>query len=242
MANLLVEIGNTALKAAWSEGSTLGKTFRYQGEMMLDYILSITEKEKPQVLVIATQGEVTSSEETVLRGECSHLLILDRNHTRETLSHGFPEYLSYDRVASAVAARKMFEGKPVTVFDFGSMLTVDFVSATGRYVGGNVSPGCRTRFKAVNRYSRSLPLVDTPENVAPEGTTVESAVASGVISGIMFEIEGYARLRPDNIMVFTGGDAVYFAKRMKSSIFVVSSLVMMGLALITDDYVRKNIQ
>ena len=28
MPNLLVEIGNTALKAAWSDGMTLGKTFR----------------------------------------------------------------------------------------------------------------------------------------------------------------------------------------------------------------------
>ena len=26
MANLLVEAGNTALKAAWAEGTTLGKT------------------------------------------------------------------------------------------------------------------------------------------------------------------------------------------------------------------------
>ena len=42
MANLLVEIGNTALKAAWAEGTTLGKTFRYQGEKFMDFILSIT--------------------------------------------------------------------------------------------------------------------------------------------------------------------------------------------------------
>ena len=38
MANLLVEVGNTAVKAAWSEGTTLGKTYRYQGEMRLDFI------------------------------------------------------------------------------------------------------------------------------------------------------------------------------------------------------------
>ena len=50
MANLLVLTGNTALKAAWTDGMTLGKTFRYQGEKMLDYLLSITEKEKPEVL------------------------------------------------------------------------------------------------------------------------------------------------------------------------------------------------
>ena len=41
-ANLIIDIGNTALKAAWADGLTLGKTFRYQGERMLDFILSIT--------------------------------------------------------------------------------------------------------------------------------------------------------------------------------------------------------
>ena len=47
MANLVVDIGNTALKASWCDGITLGKTFRYQGERMLEFILSLTEKERP---------------------------------------------------------------------------------------------------------------------------------------------------------------------------------------------------
>ena len=46
MANLLIDIGNTALKAAWADGITLGKTFRYQGERMLDFILSLTSKSR----------------------------------------------------------------------------------------------------------------------------------------------------------------------------------------------------
>ena len=46
MQNLLIEIGNTALKAALSEGMTLGKIFRYQGEKKTEFILSLIEKEK----------------------------------------------------------------------------------------------------------------------------------------------------------------------------------------------------
>ena len=66
-----------------------------------------------------------------------------------------------------------------------------------------------------------------------------SSIEAGVISGIMFEIRGYIDSNPDNIIVFTGGDANYFAKRMKNSIFVVCNLVLIGLALITDDYVER---
>lgn len=242
MANLLVEIGNTALKAAWSEGTTLGKTFRYQGEKRMEFLLSLTDKDKPEVLAVATANFISPAEEEILRGECGHLMVLDKNHTDTLLRYNLPEYLSYDRAACLLATTFLFKDKPCTVFDFGTTLNVDFLSATGRYLGGNISPGCRTRFKALERYSRTLPLVDTPETIEPEGHSLKSSIESGVISGIMFEIEGYARLRPANTLVFTGGDAVYFAKKMKSSIFVVSNLVMMGLAIITDDYVKKYIQ
>ena len=241
MANLLVEAGNTALKAAWVEGTTLGKTFRYQGEKMMDYLLSLLEKERPEVLTVASAYGVSPEEEALLRPRCAHLLILDRSHTELLLHRNFPEYLSYDRAAELVAAGLLFKDKPVTVFDFGTTLTVDFLSREGRYLGGNVSPGCRTRFKALERYSKSLPLVDTPEKILPEGHSLQGSIESGVISGIMFEIEGYIRLRPENIVVFTGGDAIYFAKKMKNSIFAVCNLVLMGLALITDDYVKKNL-
>ena len=241
MANLLVEAGNTALKAAWAEGTTLGKTFRYQGEKMMDYLLSLLEKERPEVLTVASALGVTLEEESLLRPRCGHLLILDRSHTDLLMRQNFPEYLSYDRAAELVAAAFLFRDKPVTVFDFGTTLTVDFLSREGRYLGGNVSPGCRTRFKALERYSKSLPLVDTPEKILPEGKSLQGSIESGVISGIMFEIEGYIRLRPENIVIFTGGDAIYFAKKMKNSIFAVCNLVLMGLALITEDYVKKNL-
>lgn len=241
MAHLLAEIGNTALKAAWAEGTTLGKTFRYQGEKRMDYLLSLVEKDRPEVLTVASVSGVSPEEEAVLRSRCGHLIVLDSAHTDLLLRYNLPGYLSCDRAAELVAAGFLFRDKPVTVFDFGTTLTVDFLSREGRYLGGNISPGCRTRFKSLERYSRSLPLVDTPEKIEPEGHSIRTSVESGVISGIMFEIEGYVRLRPENIVIFTGGDAIYFAKKMKNSIFVVCNLVLMGLALITDDYVKKNL-
>ena len=102
------------------------------------------------------------------------------------------------------------------------------------YKGGNISVGCRTRFKALNRYSRRLPLVNTPDEAPSTGSSIESSIEAGVISGIVFEIEGYLEKDPSNIVVFTGGDANYFAKRMKKSIFVVPNLVLMGLALLAE--------
>lgn len=242
MANLLVEIGNTALKAAWIEGITLGKTFRYQGEKMLPFILSLTEREKADVMAVVSHSGVSPEEEAALEKECSHLIILDPFHTGTLPEYGLPEYLPHDRAASLIAARYLFKDRSCTVFDFGTTMTIDFMDSAGRYLGGNISPGCHMRFMSLKRYSKSLPLVDMPEEIIPEGDSVETSIASGVISGIIFEIEAYISKHPENIVIFTGGDANYFAKRMKNSIFVVSNLVLMGLAIITDEYVKRNLQ
>ena len=234
--NLVVEIGNTALKAAWTEGLTLGKTFRYQGERPVDYIVSLVEKEKPAVMAVASFTDVSAADEKRLAACCNQLLLLDPSHKQLLDSEGIPEYLSYDRAASLIAVKSMFAGKSCTVVDFGTTLTVDFLSPEGKYEGGNISPGCRTRFKALNRYTRTLPLIDTPQDVEVAGMSLQSSIGSGVIKGIMFEIQAYIDMKPENLVVFTGGDAIYFVKKMKNAIFVVCNLVLMGLAKITERY------
>lgn len=236
MANLLIEIGNTALKAAWSEGMTLGKTFRYQGEKVIDYICSLTARERPDLMVVSCVYPLSAYDADRLSRECGKMVLLDGNHPQILGKYGLPAWLTYDRAASILAVRHLFQGRGCTLFDFGTTLTVDFIDAAGTYLGGNISPGCRTRFKALNKYSRSLPRIATPEKTDPVGTSLEGSIASGVISGILFEIEGYLALHPENVAVFTGGDANYFAKRMKNSIFAVCNLVLMGLALIAEEY------
>ena len=67
--------------------------------------------------------------------------------------------------------------------------------------------------------------------------SMAGSIESGVISGIMFEIKGYFDMYPENIVIFTGGDAIYFAKRVKKAIFVVCNLVLIGLAILADEYV-----
>ena len=237
MANLIIDIGNTALKASWADGITLGKTFRYQGEKMLDFILSLVSKSKPDIMVLSSVRTFSPQSVEKLRNECGTLLVLEGKMFDE---YDLPSHITPDRAASIIASRYLFKGRKCTVFDFGTTLTVDFIDAEGRYEGGNVSLGLRTRFKALNRYSRTLPLLSAPEEIKDRGMNIAESVHSGVISGIMFEIDGYMSRNPENITVFTGGDAIYFAKRMKNSIFVVCNLVLMGLALIADRYDKKD--
>ena len=226
----MIDIGNTALKASWADGMTLGKTFRYQGERMMDFILSLTAKSRPELIVLSSVRTFSEQHVERLRKECDKMIILDSTMLEE--QYDIPSYLTPDRAASVIAARYLFKGRSCTVFDFGTVFAIDFIDKEGKYEGGCISPGCHTRFRSLYRYSKSLPLLDAPEEVPEIGTDIATSINTGVISGMMFEIDGYVSNRPENICVFTGGDAIYFAKRRKNSIFVVCNLVLMGLALI----------
>ena len=229
MANLLIDIGNTALKASWADGMTLGKTFRYQGEKKIAFILSLTEREKPEIMVVSNVRSFSDREVERLKAECGKLIIINEEILKR---RNIPAYLTPDRAAAVIASRYLFKGKSCTIFDFGATLTIDKIDSSGSYSGGNISLGCRTRFKALNRYSRNLPLVDFSDEVQELGDSLKSSIQAGVISGMLFEVEGYLSDNSENITVFTGGDANYFAKRMKNCIFAVCNLVLMGLALI----------
>ena len=237
MANLLIDIGNTTLKASWADGMTLGKTFRYQGEKKLSFILSQISQEKPEIMVISNVRPFSERDVERLRQNCGKLMIMDEYILSE---RNIPTYLTPDRAASVIAARYLFKGKGCTIFDFGATLTIDRIDSEGNYLGGNVSLGCRTRFKALNRYSRNLPLVDYEEDIPDLGDSLKTSIQAGVISGMLFEIEGYLPDKSGNITVFTGGDANFFAKRMKNCIFAVCNLVLMGLAIVAFEYDKKD--
>jgi len=145
-----------------------------------------------------------------------------------------PETLGYDRIASVSGAHTFFPDQDVLVIDAGTAVTYDVVTSAGEYLGGNIAPGMHMRFKALHRFTSRLPLLEASENGAEIwGTTTEKAILSGVINGMVFEMEGFIGMFSEQFnqpkIVLTGGDAKSFEKKLKSSIFVVSHLNLIGL-------------
>ena len=89
------------------------------------------------------------------------------------------------------------------------------------------------RLRAMNNFTNKLPLLEAREEEKLLGDDTASAMMAGVLRGIEFEIEGYIsqiKKKNPNLSVFlTGGDVFFFEKRLKSSIFVVSNLLLIGL-------------
>ena len=156
------------------------------------------------------------------------------------LKYSFPPIgLGADRLAGALAVAMLFPGKDIIKFDFGTALTVDFINKDCVYEGGNISLGMQSRFRALNAFTKRLPLITPDAEFELVGVNTTGAMTAGVVLGLKFEVEGYMNLFKDRIIVFTGGDSFYFAQKIKGPIFVVKNLVLLGLAQIADYYAEK---
>ena len=143
-----------------------------------------------------------------------------------------PHTLGLDRLAAAVGAWEKYNGedKDILVVDLGSAITYDIVTADGRYVGGNIAPGVRMRFGALHNFTSRLPLIEPEGYYGLWGDATETAIRSGVITGIVGEITYYKSQLSDNCdVVLTGGDAAMIAEKLDFSVKVEHELESTGL-------------
>jgi type III pantothenate kinase len=155
-----------------------------------------------------------------------------------------PENLGKDRIAAAAGAFAAFPDTHTLIIDMGTAITFDILTSAGNYLGGNISPGLAMRFRALHAFTSRLPQLEKDEFSDDPGTDTRSAIISGVQKGILYEIQGYiehfSKLYPGLKVILTGGDGDFFAKPLKSPIFVIPNLVLCGLNFILDFNAHRN--
>ena len=236
--NLVVDIGNSRIKLGVVDGGRIEDTFCAEEleQGLLDEIFSLYSIDK--AIAVCSRGRYPSAER-LIGPMVKRFVMFDRSvPVPLTNLYSTPETLGADRLAAAVGARTIYPNSDVLVVDFGTAITFDVLTAEGEYLGGNISPGATTRFRALHDYTAALPLLSLPESVSTLGDSTAAAVGSGVAQGIIYEVEGYIRDMYDRYddmkIIFTGGDANYFAKRLKSAIFATCDLIIYGLNTILE--------
>jgi len=144
-----------------------------------------------------------------------------------------PETLGKDRLAAAIGANELFPDQNLLVIDAGTAITYDLVSEKNQFIGGNISPGLEMRFKARNQFTGKLPLVSYKDNWQMIGQNTTEAIRAGVQNGILSEIShtiDYFNRNYQNLqIIMTGGDSIFFDKKLNYSIFVHFNLTLIGL-------------
>ena len=230
--NLIVDIGNSFIKVAVVEREEVLELRRYQS--LEEFAASNIVAEFPLLhqAIVASTAMPTNEVAELL--ENWGLWVLEMTPaTPVPIGNGYltPETLGVDRLAAAVGAVSQV-GENCFIVDFGSAITIDVVE-NGVFRGGNISPGVAMRFRALHDYTKRLPLCEPTDEKLELGRTTCQAIEQGVMQGITHEIEGYiAGFYAKNVklsLIFTGGDAKYFVKRIKNAIFAKYDLVICGL-------------
>ena len=236
--HLAVDIGNTKTKVAWFNNQELSgsKVFDAFSE---EELWRFVDAEQYSKIIVSTVKKLSVN--FLERCAKSEILLFSQSTPLPILVHyATPATLGLDRLAAAVGAQARFPKQNVLVFDFGSCITTEFVSAQGVYCGGAIAPGLNLRFKAMHTFTDKLPLIPAGSPTLPTltGDSTESCMQSGVVNGILFEISGsmaaYDAEYKDLKVIFTGGDASYFESLLNMNIFAYPYLVLRGLNVILE--------
>jgi type III pantothenate kinase len=153
-----------------------------------------------------------------------------------------PLTLGADRLAAAVGASALYPDEDLMIVDFGTAITIDYVEG-GEFRGGNISPGVTTRFRSLADYTACLPLCQPTDEVLEYGRTTIEAIQQGVMRGVEHEIQGYidcfSKKNTKKSIILTGGEAKYFVKRIKNTIFADCEPVFFGLNAILEYNAEK---
>jgi len=244
LINLVIDIGNSRDKIALFNEHDLMFNVPVD-RLTLDH-LKMLKDEHPQLnkAILSSVRNVESEITDYLSGNVEFFLEMN-NLTRLPIENIYetPETLGKDRLAAAVGANELFPDQNLLIIDAGTAITYDLVSKKNQFVGGNISPGLEMRFKALNHFTGKLPLVSYSDEFQPIGRNTIDAIRAGVQNGILFEmaqtIDLFNRNYQNLHIIMTGGDSIFFDKKLNYSIFVHFNLTLIGLNRILEYNAKK---
>lgn len=231
--NLTIDIGNTRTKFGFFEKKELVEKIVLEKWTLTD-LKKLVSNQNLENIICSTVKTVNRRMENYLTQHWYFLnLEADTPLPIQNL-YGTPKTLGKDRLAAVVGAYELFPNENCLVIDAGTCTTYDVIDARGNYLGGNITPGLNMRYRAMQHFTAKLPLVSKPMDVKDgigKNTTEALEVGGGL--GNILEMEGWIQYFDSQFKgintTLTGGDAEYFAKRLKTKIFANSNLVLIGL-------------
>ena len=236
--NLAIDIGNTLQKTALFKNKKLIEFYPLEKISVDDLEQLYLIHPDISASIISSVTNYDTHIRAFLEEKGSFIEFSETTSIPISNHYSTPETLGEDRLAAVVAANNLFPNNNCLVIQAGTCITFEFIDQHKNYLGGAISPGIDMRLKALDTFTGKLPLIKRKENIDLIGTTTDSSILSGVMNGILEEVEGiitrYQNLYPGLMVVLSGGDMNYFDKRLKNNIFALPNIVLTGLNIILD--------
>ena len=232
--NLIIDIGNTSTKLAVFQRDKVLIAKTIEGFSLVIEVENLLKKfTEIKRGFLSSVGFLSEDELKTLEKRLPMTVLNSTLKLPFKVHYKTPNSLGADRLALMAAAATQYSGKNVLVIDAGSCITYDFIDSKKNYLGGAIAPGIQMRYKSLGDFTSSLP---TLQKIVPKnsiGNSTHDSIHSGVINGVLYEIEGtvneYQNKYPDLTVILTGGDADFLCKQLKISIFANSDFLLEGL-------------
>jgi len=232
--NLTIDVGNTLIKLGVfdSENLRLKKTC-----IKKDFLHTLTEISVDfrniQKCIISSVANLSEHQLLKLQQQFDVLVLNHQTKIPFTNKYETPQTLGIDRIALVSAAAEKYPDKNVLVIDAGTCITYDFLNSKNEYLGGAISPGISLRYKALHTFTEKLPLLEANNPSIYIGNNTITSIHSGVVNGVLYEIDGYIaeyKKNYDNLtVILTGGDVHFLRDSLKNDIFANSNFLLEGL-------------
>jgi type III pantothenate kinase len=231
---LAIDIGNTRIKGAVFEHNTIVDHFYFPPEELEINLNSIANRHPDcKDVVVTNVGNLSKEAFCHVAKSFQCHFITHQSRFPFNNKYSTPETLGIDRMILASGAVLEYPNRNRLVIDAGTCVTYDWVDSDDNYLGGAISPGIRLRYEALHRQTAKLPMLELKYPDHFIGNSTSEAIHSGVLQGLLFEIEGFISQYQENcsniIIILTGGDADFLAKRLKNTIFANSNFLLESL-------------
>lgn len=234
--NLAIDFGNTSAKIGIIEDQQIINVERF------DYSATqITEMEK--LIQNASCDSIYYINVRPLPISIDKLFATIKGVKNISHDYPFPFEIQYqpshhagiDRLMGVAGGMALFPRETILVIQVGTCITYDVLLNGKTYVGGAISPGIHIRNHGMHTFTHQLPLIvpNAEHTESVIASTTDGSLQSGIMNGILFEIEGYIRHIEQKSgsckTILSGGDMIYFAKKIKSQIFANANITIIGL-------------
>ncbi|MCT4590800.1 MAG: type III pantothenate kinase [Carboxylicivirga sp.] len=232
--NLVIDRGNTQVKIGIFDQCQLihSDYFNFLDEKI---IKDLTKRFSITRIIVSTVVQERHNELIDnLAKVTSHIIELDSSTSLPfTWNYQTKSTMGKDRLAAVAGAIGLYPNTNLLVIDAGTAITYELINSKHEFLGGNISPGMTIRYKALNEFTSKLPLLSASDETPLIGQSTKEAIQAGVQNGVLFEIQGLinelSSQYPSIKTIITGGDAEFFARKLKNPIFVHPNLVLIGL-------------